>query len=317
VPTARKWTGIHKELPGVDPLSAGPDVCPDNKDNSSTEPTLAETCDHSRVVQGPELSKSIPPIEVCIFTPEGKEAPSEGISVPQRRPIVDWGQWVPRRDRTGSAACAVVTAALHLLIVAPLLPGSAHQHRVSHAMGSASSTDVEPTLQASIIEELPLALVPPPPTTAVTLHVPELPQLVPPQDLLESLAEKKPSNPNIDAAGSSALAGRYLGQIDARIERAWLKPRTPLDSGAFRCEVRVEQDTAGNVLEIELEQCGNDGRWQQSLVRAIQSASPLPAPPVPGVFRKSLHLSFTGHPWSAQGSAQGYEPLTARDPGLL
>ena len=79
---------------------------------------------------------------------------------------------------------------LALLIVAPLLPGSAHQHRVSHAMGSASSADVEPTLQASIIEEPPLALVPPPPTTAVTLQVPELPQLAPPQDLLESLAEK-------------------------------------------------------------------------------------------------------------------------------
>jgi hypothetical protein len=250
--TARKWTGTHKELSGVLPLSAGPDFCTDNKDNSSGESKLGETCDHSRVGE--------PAIEIKIFTPHGKEAASEEISVPRRRLVINWGQWLPRRGRTGSAACGVVTVALHLLIVAPLLPGSAHQHRVSHALGSVSSADVEPTLQASILEESSLALVPPPPTMAVTIRTPELPYLVPPPDLLEAPAEKKPSNPSIDAAGSSALAGRYLGQIDARIERAWLKPRTPLDSDAFRCEVRIEQDTAGNVLEIELEECGNDGR---------------------------------------------------------
>src|SRR5581483_11940241 len=243
-----------------------------------------------------------PPIEISFFTPEGQEAPSGGISAARRRPVLDWGQWVPRRGRTGSAVCAVVTAALHLLIIGPLLPGSSHQHhhRVSHAMRSVSSADIEPTLQVSFIEEPPLDFVPSPATTALTIQTPELPHLDLPQDLLESLAENKPSGPNVDATGSSALAGRYLGQIDARIERAWLKPRTPLNSNAFRCEVRVEQDATGNVLEIELEQCGTDGRWQQSLVRAIQSASPLPAPPDPGVFRKSLHLSFTGLPWSAQ-----------------
>ena len=285
-------------------MSAGADACADNKDNSGNEPALARAV-------------SIPTIEISHFTPGVKEAPPEGISVSRRRLVLDWGQWVPRRGRAGSAVCAVATAALHLLIVAPLLPGSAHQHqrRVSHAMGSLSSVDVEPTLQVSFVEEQPLAFVPPPATTAITIQVPKLPQLDLPQELVESPAENQPSNPNVDAAGSSALAGRYLGQIDARIERAWLKPRTPLDSDAFRCEVRVDQDAMGNVLEIELEQCGTDGRWQQSLVRAIQSASPLPAPPDPGVFRKSLHLSFTGHPWSAQGSSQGYEPLTSAATG--
>lgn len=178
-------------------------------------------------------------------------------------------------------------------------------------MASVSGTDTESTLQASLIEEPPLAFVPPPSNTVVMIQVREPPQLAPPQDLLDPLANAKPPSPDVDAAGSSALAGRYLGQIDARIERAWLKPRTALDSDAFRCEVRIEQDAVGNVLEIELEQCGNDGRWQQSLVRAIQSASPLPAPPDPVVFRKSLRMSFIGRPWSAQGSAQGYEPPRA------
>jgi len=104
--------------------------------------------------------------------------------------------------------------------------------------------------------------------------------------------------------GRSALAGRYLGQIDARIERAWLKPRTAVNSGVFHCEVRVEQDPTGRVLEIEMQQCDADPYWQQSLARAIQSASPLPAPPDPSVFRRSLHLSFTGRAYSAHESEQ-------------
>jgi len=260
-------------------------------------------------------SKSLATVEVGIFTPEMPGEPTH-TKAPQRRSIFDWERLVPRRGRAGSAACGVAVAALHVLILAPLLPGQGHQRRVPHAMVSGSSADVEPTLQASFIEESPLGWVPPPVTTAITVMVPEPLPLSPPRDLLEAPTERNLSDPDGDAGGSSALAGRYLGQIDARIERAWLKPRTPLDSDAFRCEVRVEQDAAGNVLEIELEQCGNDGRWQQSLVSAIQSASPLPAPPDPSVFRKSLRLSFIGHPWSAQKSAEEYEPPAARAPAL-
>src|SRR5689334_14156466 len=57
-----------------------------------------------------------------------------------------------------------------------------------------------------------------------------------------------------DQAGRALLFGRYMGQISARIERAWLRPRSvPSDvakgdsaesthPGAFSCRVQITQD---------------------------------------------------------------------------
>ena len=261
-----------------------------------------------------ERSGPLPAIEIRVFSPEIAEGPTPAPIRPQRKFALEWERLFPRRGRFGSIACGAVIAALHILVFVPLLPGSSHQHRVSNAMGSTSAIDEEPALQVRIIQDPPLARVPPPPTTAVTIQTPELPSLDPPADLLKSLADKPTPTP--DALGNSALAGRYLGQIDARIERVWLRPRTPVDSGEFQCKVRVEQDSVGTVLEVQLEQCNGDARWQQSLVRAIQVASPLPAPPDPRIFRRSLRLSFTGKVWSTQEPSQGYEPLMANDPSL-
>jgi hypothetical protein len=106
----------------------------------------------------------------------------------------------------------------------------------------------------------------------------------------------------------SPLAGRYLGQIDARIERAWRRPRTPVGDGLFTCRVRIEQDATGGVKEITLEHCNGDASWQVSLVHAIQAASPLPAPPAPSVFRRVLRMDFRAEPYSAQALQEDYEP---------
>lgn len=253
-------------------------------------------------------------IEVGNYTPEKASDAPLALATRQHRQTLDWGLLIPRRGRIGSIVCGAVIAALHVLVFVPLLPGSSNPHRVTNAMGSSSNVDVEPTLQVSFIEESPLTLVPPPTTTAVTMQspeLPELPQLEPPPDLLKSMQDEKTSPAPSEMAGNSALAGRYIGQIDARIERAWIKPRTPVGSGEFRCKVRVEQDKDGTVLEIQLEQCNANARWQQSLVSAIQTASPLPAPSDPKVFRKSLQLSFTGKAWSNRDATEGYEPLVA------
>jgi len=111
-----------------------------------------------------------------------------------------------------------------------------------------------------------------------------------------------------DSAGDSVLAGRYAGQIDARIERAWLRPRTPIGAIRFSCRVSIEQDASGNVKEVALERCNGDARWQLSLVHAIQRASPLPAPPDPAVFRRTLRLTFNAEAFRPGSSAEGYEP---------
>lgn len=104
------------------------------------------------------------------------------------------------------------------------------------------------------------------------------------------------------------MAGRYLGQINARIERAWIRPRTLIDSGLFACRVRVVQGNDGGVQEIEIVQCNGDMAWQVSLVRAIQSASPLPAPPDPKVFSRKLILDFHSTPFLPGADPAGFEP---------
>jgi hypothetical protein len=111
-----------------------------------------------------------------------------------------------------------------------------------------------------------------------------------------------------DAGRLSMMYGRYMGQITARIDRAWLRPRTPIGASAFSCQVSVNQDAVGTVMEIALEQCNGDTRWQLSLVQAIQSASPLPAPPDPDVFSRKLHLAFTAEAYSSRSPPELYEP---------
>jgi hypothetical protein len=108
----------------------------------------------------------------------------------------------------------------------------------------------------------------------------------------------------------TAMLGRYMGQIDARIERAWIRPRTWVESGQFTCRAKITQAKSGAVLEIELQDCNGDGRWQASLAHAIESASPLPAPPDPEVFSRVVVLDFTALPFSPGAASTGFEPET-------
>ena len=108
----------------------------------------------------------------------------------------------------------------------------------------------------------------------------------------------------------TAMLGRYMGQINARIERAWIRPRTSVESGQFTCRAKITQAKNGAVQEIELQDCNGDGRWQASLAHAVESASPLPAPPDPDVFSRVVILDFTALPFSPSGDSTGFEPAT-------
>jgi hypothetical protein len=110
--------------------------------------------------------------------------------------------------------------------------------------------------------------------------------------------------------GDSQLYGMYVGQIDARIERAWQRPRTPIGAREFNCRVKIDQDADGSVERVTLQACNGDERWQESLIQAIESASPLPAPPDPKVFARSLDLSFHGEPYTEGSPGDLYEPET-------
>jgi len=112
-----------------------------------------------------------------------------------------------------------------------------------------------------------------------------------------------------DQQGRALMFGRYMGQITARVQRAWLRPRDMLDGPLFHCRVKILQSKAGEVKEITLEDCNGDPAWQVSLANAIQNASPLPAPPNPSVFADALSLTFTAEPYRAGGSEEGFEAV--------
>jgi hypothetical protein len=165
----------------------------------------------------------------------------------------------------------------------------------------------------------------------VTMISPDaLPHIDIPADKLDDNAETNASVDSGDPAGRALLFGRYSGQIQARIERAWRRPRSPINpvsegdhashdgtakspgdsslaDDSFRCQVRILQDGHGAVQEVQLLSCNGTVTWQQSLVTAILSASPLPAPPDPTVFTHSLTMTFEGQTYVAGSSSDGYD----------
>jgi hypothetical protein len=108
-------------------------------------------------------------------------------------------------------------------------------------------------------------------------------------------------------SGETNIYGLYVRQIDARIERAWHRPRTPIGASLFSCRVEINQDIAGNVLNWTLQECNGDARWQQSLISAIRSSSPLPAPPDPNLYRRRVQLTFRSEAYDPHGPGDLFE----------
>lgn len=153
--------------------------------------------------------------------------------------------------------------------------------------------------------------------------VPEPPALL----NLESLSpdEDQASQAAVDAgdgAEQARLFGLYTGQIQARIDRIWSRPRTPVNEGdgqgqssadeSFQCRAQIVQDAEGHIQEILLVSCNGSFAWQRSLVVAIQQASPLPAPPSASVFSRSITLSFVGLSYVQGSPDDEYEPASAQ-----
>ena len=139
---------------------------------------------------------------------------------------------------------------------------------------------------------------------------------------LETLALSEDQFPNtiaggLDGAEQARLFGIYTGQIEARIARVWRRPRTQVNeeessvdaSESFQCEAQIVQDAKGNVQEVMLPRCNGSPAWRNSLVLAIQHASPLPAPPSEKVFSTSITLNFVGLSYFASAPDDDYEPI--------
>jgi hypothetical protein len=254
--------------------------------------------------------------------------------------VIDWDNALrpvvtraPRRFFSPTALGFFGTLAIHALIVPTAYFGTqrtkAHPPEVqepgSIAQSKADSDEslvliTLPTISNSS-REMAQNLSSLPAVTKVAVNSPI--SLDPPALLnveILTLGEEQPSQAavaNADATEQARLFGIYTGQIRARIDRIWRRPRTPInehgaDSPAnsdesFQCEAQIVQDARGNVQEILLPQCNGSLAWRLSLVAAIREASPLPAPPSRKVFSRSIELNFVGLPYAPSTADGSYE----------
>ena len=227
--------------------------------------------------------------------------------VPGARGVIDVSEFLPGQPIILSqsrvflrAAGAALSTLLHLAILATAIwPSSrvrAHPPEEVTAYRRQGSDEV--ALEWVNINESPPSnsspqaswpVLPQPHLTSIapTAHLAVLAANFP-DEMPGNLA---PSAPN-DGDASARLFGQYMGQINARIDRVWTRPQTPIGAISFLCQVSIEQDATGKVGEVTLEHCNGSPRWQRSLIDAIDSASPLPAPADPAVFSRSIHLTF-------------------------
>jgi hypothetical protein len=221
-----------------------------------------------------------------------------------------------------SCAGALTSLALHLLLMTPVLMGfgtSTQRPLVdSSELESPAEDDPSSSMTVTFIDEpdsgiasqggeTSARLAASPPLNSVPLPAPA-PKFNLPVDDDTDAGHDKPNGSGRPDPGRQLLFGRYIGQITARIERAWMRPRTPIENPFFACRVRIIQNRSGVVQEVELVRCNGDSRWQTSLVEAIQTASPLPAPPDADVFTGQLTLDLQSAAFTPDGSAEGFEP---------
>lgn len=218
---------------------------------------------------------------------------------------------------------AVGSIAVHLLLLSRCLLGSGHEVN-PHPIDEGAPSSGVPAMTVLFIntEDAPSEAMESQDLAKQSALLTQIPLLVPVGDIKRSLREvsfaTEPDAVNSskedghdapgDQEGRAALFGRYLGQLTARISRAWLRPRTAIGSETFSCWVQVDQDLHGKVLEITLKSCNGSPSWQISLVHAIESSSPLPAPPDPSVFTQSLTFEMSSQAFDPVHSADGFEP---------
>lgn len=83
----------------------------------------------------------------------------------------------------------------------------------------------------------------------------------------------------------------YRGLIAQAVQRNWTRPES---ADVAECVVRVTQIPGGEVVRVQPQagRCGGDSLFQRSVVKAVEDASPLPAPPNPDVFDREIEFLF-------------------------
>lgn len=206
------------------------------------------------------------------------------------------------------------TLILHALAAAMLIPATTvHKNRPLELAGATRRSDTAPAdelVLMNVYQRKQLTDYAFPATLALRSQLArlEIPLVMPDQprmiDLSSANADAETSTQtDVDPGNAefrARMSGRYIAQINARIERAWADATETAhlgntsDSDTFVCRVQVRQDERGNVQEVLLLACNGTEAWRHSLVVAINQSSPLPAPPIPTVFKRALTMTFEG-----------------------
>ncbi len=107
--------------------------------------------------------------------------------------------------------------------------------------------------------------------------------------LKERLAEEERQR-YLNSSKMKKLRSQYVKLIKRHVEKKWIKPASS-SKGMF-CDVIITQNRAGTVLSVKTDQCNADKAFQQSVERAVRRASPLPDPPSPDVFDRTIRFGF-------------------------
>ncbi|MEE8543794.1 MAG: cell envelope integrity protein TolA [Gammaproteobacteria bacterium] len=91
-------------------------------------------------------------------------------------------------------------------------------------------------------------------------------------------------------AEQSGLLDQYIRLIVNRIEQNWIRPATA--QPGLECEVRVMQIPSGDIVDVRVDRCNGDDAVIRSIEAAVLRSSPLPRPPVPSLFERTLNVVF-------------------------
>ena len=91
-------------------------------------------------------------------------------------------------------------------------------------------------------------------------------------------------------AEQSGLLDQYIRLIVNRIEQNWIRPASA--QPGLECEVRVIQIPSGDIVDARVGRCNGDDAVIRSIEAAVLRSSPLPRPPVPSLFERSLNVVF-------------------------
>jgi hypothetical protein len=191
---------------------------------------------------------------------------------------------------------ALVTLMLHLLIAVPVLlhPFESQRPRPSAESPLVFAGSLAPEKRVRGPQSSPRWVTAVEPSAAIIDGLTPPPHVEIPDDV------SPPAGPVPDFI-------RCIGIITGRIQGAWLLPSVPR-SHDFHCRVRLHEDAAGIVSEVELWECDDDPQLRESLLKAIRASAPWPVLQVDSQPEHVLTLDFAAYASLAAGRRSSVEP---------